>query len=121
MKSVKNFAIFNIGYFGFDFFKKSVVIFFALLLSINGFIPKSQNFKDVLFKAVNCAVNTVEFNFIDGYAKRISGVTNTIAAKVLKALKSAGLTQPQISKGNNKNNNEPVNRFIKKRRAVYSY
>lgn len=108
MKSVKKIAIFNIGCFGFDFFKKSVVVFFALMLCFNGFVPKSQNFKDVLSKAVNCAVNTIEFNFVDEFSGRISGVTNTIATNVLKALKSAGLAQPQISKNNNKSNNESV-------------
>ena len=108
MKSVKKIVIFNIGCFGFDFFKKSVVVFFALMLSVNGFIPKNQNFKDVLVRVFNCAISTAEFNFIDGYVGRISGVTNTIAANVLKALKSAGLTQPQISKNNNKKNNESV-------------
>lgn len=108
MKNVKKIAIFNIGCFGFDFFKKSVVVFFALILSVNDFIPKNQNFKDVLVRAFNCAVSTAEFNFIDGYVGRISGVTNTIAANVLKSLKSAGLTQPQISKNNNKTDNESV-------------
>ena len=47
MKSVKKIAIFNVGYFGLDFFKKSVVLFFAFMLCINGFIPKNQNFKDI--------------------------------------------------------------------------
>ena len=124
MKSVKKIAIFNFGYFGFDFFKKSVVVFFALALCFNGFIPKSQNFKDVFLKAFNCAVGSVEFNFVDGYAKRISGVTKTIATDVLNALKSAGLAQPRLSKDNSKTDsesvpvNEPTNNAILTQRSI---
>ena len=108
MEKTKNFTISNVGCLGFEFFKKSVVVFFALMLCFNGFIPKNQNFKDVFIKAFKCAVGSVEFDFVDGYAKRISGVTKTIATDVLNALKSAGLAQPRISKDNSKTDTESV-------------
>lgn len=108
MERIEKITISNIGCFGFEFLKKFCVLFLALTLCFNGLISKNQNFKDIFIKAFNCAAGSVEFDFIDGYAKKISGVTNTIANNVLKALKSAGLTQPQISKNNNKTDNESV-------------
>jgi len=109
---MKNFGFYTIT--NILLIKKLFSIFLVMAIFFNGFVPKSQEFKNNFLVAVSCAVAT-QTNFLDKYANTVVTITNTIATNILNTFKKTGLFEGNISKvketANNKDkqSSKPVN------------
>lgn len=89
--------------------QKLVVVFVLFLFLLNNFIPKGLELKNSFMLALNCAVNTMEVNFVDKY----NSVVNIAVKNIFNTLNIQYLSQTEtVNNKENKSDNTsqvPVN------------